>query len=87
MLTIREEVLKEHFGTKDLRWVDGCPPDEISKEDIYAVIDIAIKKTLEEVYKIIHKPPKETKVLTLNNEEVIGLILKKDWERVNKTWK
>jgi len=52
-MTIKEEVLEEHFGTKGLRWVDNCPPDEISKEDIYAVIDIATQKTLEKVEKQI----------------------------------
>ena len=51
-MTIKEEVLEEHFGTKGLKWVDNCPPDEISKEDIYAVIDIAIQETLEKIMKL-----------------------------------
>ena len=39
-------------------------------------------KTLKEVEKIIIKPPKRAKILTGNNEEILGFILKKDWERV-----
>lgn len=43
---IKNKVLQEHFGVDNLDWVDECP-NELSKEDIIAVIDIAIRKTIE----------------------------------------
>ena len=44
---IKEETLKEYFGTKDLSWV--TEPDELTPEDVESVIEIAIKKTIKEI--------------------------------------
>ena len=44
---IKEETLKEYFGTKDLSWI--TEPDELTPEDVESVIEIAIKKTIKRI--------------------------------------
>ena len=44
---IKREVLEEWFGTDNLNWVDSCPSNEITKNDVLGCIELAIKKTLK----------------------------------------
>ena len=57
-----------------------CPncEQEFISEDAYE----EVRKTIKEIEKIIIKPPQRAKILTGNNEEVLGFILKKDWEKI-----
>ena len=57
-----------------------CPNcgQEFISEDAYE----EVRKTIKEIEKIIIKPPQRAKILTGNNEEILGFILKKDWEKI-----
>ena len=78
-MKIKEKVFKEMREDKGWKLLTESPYREGL---IYKTIELTIQKTLEEVEKIIIKPSKRAKILTGNNEEVLGFILKKDWEKI-----
>lgn len=70
---IKKAVLEEWFGTKSLEWVKECPNDEISEEDVVGCVEIAIRKTADEIFREL-----EDYVLCIADMSVIDN-LKKKW--------
>jgi len=80
---IKKEVLKEWFGTEDLRWADSCPEDEIGKEDVHGVVELTIQKTAREIFKDL----REHEARDLNGNPTGDIILQKDeFEKLKKKW-
>ena len=50
---IRDAVLKEHFGTEDIDWVER--KDEIQADDLIACINLASQKTRKYYLNKVHK--------------------------------